>query len=172
MITNAMFYKGVDETTEAQAGVITIGPLAISVNELINSIKASLIVIPPILFITVFFTKSNPSRNKVKVDPDKKIMDAYAGYHSKKQMSQSENNLIHTSTKLYELEKKRYPLPWWCVWLGWFLVFLSVAASAFFTILYSFQWGGVKSRAWLVAFFLSFFESVILIQPLKVSTHK
>ena len=39
--------------------------------------------------------------------------------------------------------------------------------SAFFTILYSFEWGGEKSTAWLTAFLLSFLESVILIQPLK-----
>jgi len=36
-------------------------------------------------------------------------------------------------------------------------------------ILYSFEWGRVKSIAWLTAFLLSFLESVILIQPLKVT---
>jgi len=40
--------------------------------------------------------------------------------------------------------------------------------SAFFTILYSFEWGREKSTAWLTSFLLSFAESVILIQPVKV----
>jgi len=36
-------------------------------------------------------------------------------------------------------------------------------------ILYSFEWGREKSTAWLTAFLLSFLESVIVIQPVKVT---
>jgi len=35
---------------------------------------------------------------------------------------------------------------------------------------YSFEWGREKSTAWLTAFLLSFFESVIFIQPVKVKS--
>ena len=59
-------------------------------------------------------------------------------------------------------------LPWWCVIIAWTLVALSTAGAAFFTILYSLQWGQEKSTAWLTTFLLSFFQSVVLIQPLKV----
>ena len=168
-----MFYKGVDESSQSQAGVITLGPISISVNELINSIKASLIVIPPILFITLFFSKSRPKKKQNDVYINN-IQDMYKNYYSQKGKTKKlsvnpQDTLNLMSARLEELERKRYPLPHWCVYLGWILVFLSVAASAFFTILYSFQWGGVKSRAWLIAFFLSFFESVLIIQPFKVS---
>ena len=71
--------------------------------------------------------------------------------------------------------KKRKPLsqrklPHWCIYIGYALVFLAVASSAFFTILYAFQWGREKSEEWLVTFFLSFSESVFLLQPAKVSS--
>ena len=59
-------------------------------------------------------------------------------------------------------------MPWWCVIIAWALVALSTAGAAFFTILYSFQWGQEKSTAWLTTFLLSFFQSVVLIQPVKV----
>ena len=59
-------------------------------------------------------------------------------------------------------------LPWWCVYFGVLFVVLSVAVSAFFTILYSLQWGSIKSTAWLTCFLLSFFQSVVIVQPLKV----
>lgn len=36
---------------------------------------------------------------------------------------------------------------------------------------YSFEWGREKSIDWLKAFLLSFAESVVLIQPLKVKLH-
>ena len=59
-------------------------------------------------------------------------------------------------------------LPWWCIIFGWILVVLSLMTSAFFTILYSLQWGGVKSTAWLTCFLLSAVQSVIIVQPFKV----
>ena len=70
---------------------------------------------------------------------------------------------------VYLDEKKETLLPHFCVYFAWLLVVLSILASAFFTILYSFQWGRVKSTAWLVAFVLCFFQSIIIIQPAKVS---
>ena len=60
-------------------------------------------------------------------------------------------------------------LPYWFAYIAWFMVALSILVSAFFTVLYSFEWGRVKSTAWLTAFLLSFFESVIIIQPAKVN---
>ncbi len=59
-------------------------------------------------------------------------------------------------------------LPWWCVYIAWCLVVLTVAASITFTVTYSFQWGPEKSSQWLAAFLLSFLQSVIVIQPVKV----
>ena len=60
-------------------------------------------------------------------------------------------------------------LPHWCIYIGWFLVFVSSAASAFFTFSFSMQWGREKSNAWLTAMVLSIGESVTIIQPTKVS---
>ena len=49
------------------------------------------------------------------------------------------------------------------------VVFFSVVASGFFTILYSMEWGREKSLDWLCTFVLSFFQSVVVVQPVKVS---
>jgi polycystin 1L2 len=65
-------------------------------------------------------------------------------------------------------KKKSFMLPWWCAYVAWFLVMVTVAVSGTFTMLYSFEWGGQKSSEWLTAFVLSFLESVIFVQPLKV----
>ncbi|CAD5117598.1 DgyrCDS6354 [Dimorphilus gyrociliatus] len=51
---------------------------------------------------------------------------------------------------------------------GWILSILAALVSAFFTILYSIQWGKEKSLQWLLSFFLSFLQSVVLVQPIKV----
>lgn len=64
--------------------------------------------------------------------------------------------------------KKKFKLPHWCVYVGWILVFLSSGVSCFFTFLYSMEWGKEKSINWLSSMILSIFESVTVIQPIKV----
>ena len=48
------------------------------------------------------------------------------------------------------------------------VTFFAIAGSGFFTILYSMEWGREKSLEWLSTFLLSFFQSVAVVQPIKV----
>ncbi|KAI8504762.1 hypothetical protein Bbelb_178800 [Branchiostoma belcheri] len=64
--------------------------------------------------------------------------------------------------------KKAFLLPWWCVYIGWFLVFSSCFVSAFFTILYGFEYGRQKAEAWLFTFLTSFFFDLVITQPIKI----
>lgn len=142
MITNCMFFRDASEEEPAQK--IQIGPIAITGPQLFASIITSLIVIPPILVITILFSKAKPKVRGPMVSVD--------GYRTATTIGMGK-------------------LPHWCTHIGWVLVFLSVSMSAIFTIFYSMQWGRVKSQSWLQAFILSFIESAILIQPLKVGLH-
>ncbi|KAI8499581.1 hypothetical protein Bbelb_226320, partial [Branchiostoma belcheri] len=51
---------------------------------------------------------------------------------------------------------------------AWFLVLGSCAASAFFTILYGFEYGREKAEAWLLTFLTSFFFDILITQPIKI----
>ncbi|XP_035673831.1 uncharacterized protein LOC118414131 isoform X4 [Branchiostoma floridae] len=59
-------------------------------------------------------------------------------------------------------------LPWWFLFIAWFLIFAIVTLSAFFTLLYGVQYGRSKAEAWLFAFLMSFLTDMLLVQPLKV----
>ncbi|CAL8240515.1 unnamed protein product [Merluccius merluccius] len=59
-------------------------------------------------------------------------------------------------------------LPWGCVFLGWFLVVATSVVAGFFTMLYGLKFGKQLSVSWLISMAVSFFESLLLIQPLKV----
>ena len=48
------------------------------------------------------------------------------------------------------------------------VVVVSILVPAFFVILYSMQWGRDRSNAWLTTFFLTIFQSVFVIDPIKV----
>ena len=162
MIANAMWYKAPDEQQGATQA-LNLGPITISVAMLAASIYSSLVVVPPILLITFLFRKSREKslQNEDELT-EENVAKLYHDYYYGK-------NTPESSKEDHDQKKKRaFSLPYWCIIFGWVLVFLSIAAAAFFTILYSFQWGGVKSTGWLIAFVLSFFESVLIIQPAKV----
>ena len=147
MITNAMWYQ---TDQNSSSGVFSFGPITISMTELMNSIWSSLIVIPPIMLITNIFLNLRP-RDAPKQD----VPFDEPG----------------SNDDLWVPPKKKFQFPYWCIYVAWILIVLSVLVSAFFIILYSFQWGGATTNAWLAAFFLSLFESVVFIQPVKVIFH-
>ena len=60
-------------------------------------------------------------------------------------------------------------VPWWSIFCAYILVFLCVGSSGTFVFLYSLQWGGVKSLEWMMSFVLAIFQSVIILEPVKVS---
>ncbi|XP_035672790.1 uncharacterized protein LOC118413477 isoform X9 [Branchiostoma floridae] len=70
-------------------------------------------------------------------------------------------------SKLAKKKKKRL-LPWWCIFFAWFLVFATCSLSAFFTMLYGFEYGREKAEAWVLTFLTSFFFDLAISQPIKI----
>ncbi|XP_019631004.1 PREDICTED: polycystic kidney disease protein 1-like 2 [Branchiostoma belcheri] len=142
MITNAMFYR-TDDSVRQQ--VYRLGPLVFTLSQLWISFVSTLIVFPVNFIIVYVFRKSRP---KPRTKPSSRSEDIY-----KVERPQ---------------EHQESGLPHWCVYIGWALVVLSAAGSAFFVILYSMEWGAEKSGQWLTSILLSIFQSVLVIQPIKV----
>uniref|UniRef100_A0A8D2N4W7 Polycystic kidney disease protein 1-like 2 n=1 Tax=Zonotrichia albicollis TaxID=44394 RepID=A0A8D2N4W7_ZONAL len=67
-------------------------------------------------------------------------------------------------------DKKSSPrgLPWWFVFIAWFLVAATSGVSGFFTMLYGLHYGKENSIKWLISMVISFLESLFITQPLKV----
>lgn len=59
-------------------------------------------------------------------------------------------------------------LPWWFVFVGWLLVLATSSVAAYFTMLYGLKYGKERSISWLLSTAVSFFQSLLIIQPLKV----
>uniref|UniRef100_A0A673B6F1 Polycystic kidney disease 1 like 2a n=1 Tax=Sphaeramia orbicularis TaxID=375764 RepID=A0A673B6F1_9TELE len=59
-------------------------------------------------------------------------------------------------------------LPWWFVFFGWLLVAGTSVVAGYFTMLYGLKFGKERSVSWLVSMIVSFFQSMFIIQPLKV----
>ncbi|XP_068186396.1 polycystin-1-like protein 2 [Antennarius striatus] len=59
-------------------------------------------------------------------------------------------------------------LPWWFIFIGWLLVIATSVVAGYFTMLYGLKFGKKRSISWLISMIVSFFQSLLIIQPLKV----
>ncbi|NXV60184.1 PK1L2 protein, partial [Molothrus ater] len=81
-------------------------------------------------------------------------------------------NQICSSASISEGDDKKSSsprgLPWWFVFIAWFLVAATSSVSGFFTMLYGLHYGKENSIKWLISMLISFLESLFITQPLKV----
>ncbi|NXD39148.1 PK1L2 protein, partial [Copsychus sechellarum] len=81
-------------------------------------------------------------------------------------------NQICSSASITEGDDKKSSsprgLPWWFVFIAWFLVAATSCVSGFFTMLYGLHYGKENSIKWLISMVISFLESLFITQPLKV----
>ena len=59
-------------------------------------------------------------------------------------------------------------LPYWCLYIAWFLCIGGSFASALFTLFYSMMWGKEKSNHWFFSMILTFSQDTFINQPAKV----
>nr|KAG5713885.1 hypothetical protein BaRGS_024512 [Batillaria attramentaria] len=148
MITSAMFYQPEDsetgESPNKMGTEIEIGIMRFSMTTLWTSTVSIVITtIPTLLFVLLF---------RSKTITDKKKRD---------EMDKNTSDLL--DTVLME-----NPLPHFVTYITWVLLLLTMVACSFFLLLYSMQWGKATSEEWIGSFFLSFMESIFVLDPIKV----
>lgn len=206
MITNAMFY---DDSGEDTSPVFFLGPLKISMRQVMIGIQSSLIIFPVNLAITQLLRKTSlvstaPATEKKPKSPLPKTkpnafiprfvrrnsslkyipVDNEGSTYSLSTFAFRDTSRTHSSKEDYLTTTKSFlNLDWkpntekhrrkhfysflYCT--AWVLCFMSVGVSAFFTLLYSLEWGKEKSEQWLLSFFVSFVQDAAVSQPVKVA---
>ena len=154
MISNAMFY-GQDTGSK-----ISVGPITFSLSGIYISLISSLIAAPPIFIVTYIFRNS---RQRSLRNSSKKTVEETT--HGKLSLRYKETIDYANDSTTHD----RLSLPFWCKFISWGIVTTAVLVSGFFLILYSMEWGKTKSEEWLLCFCMSFFESIFILDPLKVS---
>ena len=141
MITSAMFYNMGGQGPSPFA--VHIGSLVIDLKPFVIGLQSSIIIVPVNVLIVQIFRNLRPKATKVKLE------------------SSGDNVVEAKRTK----EKK---LPHWFIFVAYGICYLASAASIFFTLLYSIQWGKETSTEWVIAMVTSFLQSALLLQPIKV----
>ncbi|XP_050405684.1 polycystic kidney disease protein 1-like 2 [Patella vulgata] len=163
MISNAMFFETGDNKDRQRASSIELGPIKFNPSQVYISLVCSVLTAIPVYVIMMLFRKS---KQKPWERKKKKIPHWLPNFMREKlEFSQKLEDILVISDNI---AIKDAILPTWCVYIGWFLVFVASFLACFFIILYSMEWGKDLSEEWLTTFFLSFIESLMFVDPFKV----
>ena len=148
MLAGAMFYQFGEEDS---GPTVKVGPLRLSVKQLVIGVQSSMIVVPINLLIATIFRnvrmKFNDPATKYKFSDD----------------DEAEERRNDEAERLAP-----GCLPHAFVYVAWLLCVLSTLASATFVVFYSIQWGAEVSNQWLTSALVSFVQDIAVMQPLKV----
>lgn len=168
MLANAMFFEvggGTQDTT------VKLGPIQLSWSLIMIGIQSSIIVMPVNVLLVTIFRKLAPKEQKTKEYEEGTEIESNAEkvieseQDEKDEMEEPKDNTTEDSSNT---KKKKFLFPYWCIYVAYILCFVSCITCAFFTLLYGFTFGKEKSEKWLSAMAISFFQSVVVIQPFKV----
>lgn len=67
---------------------------------------------------------------------------------------------------------KIFPLPWWTYIIGYILSLISVGVCFYLIVEFGGVLGEQKTGEWLASITISLLQSIVLIQPIKVSLYK
>ncbi|CAC5388020.1 PKD1L2 [Mytilus coruscus] len=156
MISNAMFYG---QNTGSQ---FSIGPIKLSLSGIYISLISAIIAAPPIFLVSYMFRSSRHRKTT-----EKKPLPNTEEFPDITLQSTDKTD-AETHPKADVTDDTQFSLPFWCRYVAWGIVTLAVFLSGFFLILYSMEWGKTKSEEWLLCFFMSFIESMLLVDPIKI----
>ncbi|XP_066302823.1 polycystin-1-like protein 2 [Branchiostoma lanceolatum] len=154
MLVNIMFYGITDETNDQ----VEVAVFSFQWSQIMIGFESALIVLPINIMLVQLFRHLKPKPSKTAELNDDDIEE---------EMSEGKTAEGPQSDK-EDKKKQPFLLPWWFLYIGWFLVFATCTTAAFFTMLYGNSYGKAKTEAWLLTFFTSFIMDLLFIQPVKV----
>ena len=172
MVANAMFYEA--GTSSSPTTEVKIGPIRFSTQQISIAIISSLVVLPINTIVVMLFRKAKPAQNmdNMTSDPDGRehkyrLPDDWIDDEEDERVNESDMKRKKKDKKVKETKDPR-TLPHWVVYVAYVAALLGCVVSAVFTIFYGLTFGKAKSERWISSTVISFWQDVVLMQPLKV----
>ncbi|KAK3737773.1 hypothetical protein QZH41_012212 [Actinostola sp. cb2023] len=191
MVANAMFYQVGDESSSGTS--IHIGPFSFSIKQVSIGITSSMVVLPINILVVTIFRKIRPPDPKLKAktvseqDPnnqsdkykaeddvpkivvsDNDVEEEEDEEQEKEEEEEEEQDKDKKSKKKEKKKKKSATLSPKFTYLAYVLIFLASTVSGTFTVFYGLTFGKEKSVGWISSMMISFWQDVLISQPLKV----
>ncbi|XP_076819587.1 uncharacterized protein LOC143465242 isoform X4 [Clavelina lepadiformis] len=192
MIANAMFFESGNKVDKAGTRTLKVGPFTLSPLQLWTSFCSTLLVVPVTTIVMTLFKKAK-TKQQEEIDKTEKaaVQKAVRKFNAKQNTHAKAETLpqpwdiagcdavykinldgtINAKPNIATKDESQPPASQWphyCVYIAWTLTWIAVLVSGFFAILYSFEWGRPKAERWLSNMMLSFWQSVLIVQPIKV----
>ncbi|KAK7003087.1 polycystic kidney disease protein 1-like 2, partial [Biomphalaria glabrata] len=181
MITSAMFYKDIPGIDRKQTKAdLELGIIRVTYDQLFHSLVSAVITAVPMIFIMMVFRKARPRKkavgclciNEVK---EADLKDEYVEKKNEKSwlpwMAKLESQL-EALEKLLLLkptsDNMQGTWPHSLRYIAWAILFLAIIISSLFVLLYSMEWGKDVTETWMSTFFLTFLQSLLIVDPVKV----
>lgn len=152
----------------AQDTTIKLGPIQLSWSLIVIGIQSSFIVMPVNVLLVTIFRKLAPKEQKTKEYGEEAETDSSAEKVIEAERDEKDEQEEPIAEESSNTKKKTFLFPYWCLYVAYVLCFISCITCAVFTLFYGFTFGKEKSEKWLSAMAISFFQSVVVIQPFKV----
>lgn len=190
MIANAMFYQTGDESSTGTS--IHVGPFSFSVKQISIGVTSSMVVLPVNIIIVTIFRKLRPPDNRSKAEKDRDPNEQSEKYKTNEEVpeivveeeeepdrdeeerdeeeedEEEEKGDKKSKKKKEKKKKKASTLDPRFAYVAYTLVFLASTASGTFTVFYGLTFGKEKSEGWISSMMISFWQDVLISQPLKV----
>ena len=140
MLANAMFFNLGGETT---VNTIKIGPLKVSMRQIIITLQSCLIIAPINFLIVTIFKNSKPAVGKCF-------------------------GKVYRVTGEQGWDDDDKPLHHVFVYVAWFLCFATAITSAPVVFFYSMMWGNETADEWLSSIVMSITMDILAIQPVRL----
>ncbi|VDI61169.1 Hypothetical predicted protein [Mytilus galloprovincialis] len=167
MIGNAIYFRDEDQYSNAGSD-IHVGTFSFSLTASYIALISALISTPTTLLVILMFSKSKYRENITDTtNTSRKYRIPVLDFWLDRILAESrelEKPLV--SKGLFNTESTIFP--YWFQYIAWILALSGIGACSVFLSLYSVEWGKNKSEKWLGQFFLSFFSSIFLLDPLKI----
>lgn len=168
MLTNAMFF-GAGDAPGAKK-IVYLGNLRVNFTGIMIGIQSSIIVIPPSIFIIEIFRRLAPKKVKRRQTHSGRPEEIQEDedFDDMEEVIVDDDSSAETARKEKKKTKKKpFLFPNQCQYVGYFVVVCCSGSSAVVTFFYSMMWGPKKSNEWLASMFTGFFQSILVIQPVK-----
>ena len=162
MIANAMFYEFEPSAVSVAESTLVYGPFEINLRQLMVGIQSSVVVVPINVIIMFIFKNSKPPSVSANKPENKCSMKKSAKYKIREEMEENNNDITYTKPK------SKFWFPHWFVFIAYLLSAGACVSAAFFTVLYSIQWGKEKANQWLASVVVSLVQDIFFMQPVKI----
>jgi len=141
MLANAMFFNLGGEST---VNTIKIGPLKVSMRQIIITLQSCLIIAPINFLIVAMFKNSKPTVGRCC-------------------------GKVYRVTEEQGSDDDDKPLHHVFVYVAWFLCFATAITSATVLFFYSLMWGKETADEWLSSILMSITVDIFAIQPVRLT---